>query len=242
MSQNGIKPVYDCNDQYWIKSQYTSRKYKATLNSCTCPDNKKGYVCKHIILLKDHVRPKDTIIQKCVKCSSEKIVKNGTRKIIDGRKQMWKCHDCKYRFALEDIREYKATTEIIIKSIDLYVQGESYRSIANTLKQFHNLKVSQVSVMNWIKKYTFIVDNYLQTFTPEASDTWHADEQFVSVKNRQRYVWNCMDNKTRFLLASNVTNQRSTKDARTLFQQAKKTANKMALTVITDGSFNYVKA
>ena len=65
------------------------------------------------------------------------------------------------------------------------------------------------------------MDDYLQAFKPSVSDVWHTDEQFINVKNKQRYIWNCIDNQTRFLLASNVTNQRSARNARKLFKQAK---------------------
>ena len=125
--------------------------------------------------------------------------------------------------------------------MDMYFKGESYRSIANSLKQFHNIKVNADTIMNWVKKYTFIIDEYLKQFNPDVSDTWHADEQFIKVKGVQKYIWNCMDNQTKFLLSSNVTHKRGLKDAQNLFKQAKKTANKKALKVITDGSFTYNK-
>jgi len=239
----GILPVYDYDEQYWVKSQFSNKKYKTTLNSCTCPDFKKGYICKHILLLKKTLDEQtSTDKEKCLKCGSKSLKKNGTRKVVSGKKQRWLCLECNHSFVIEDIRENKASVETVVKSMDMYMKGESYRAIANSLKQFHNLKVSQVSVMNWVKRYISIIDEHMKQYTPIVSDVWHTDEQFIKVKGKQRYVWNCMDNKTRFLLANNVTNQRSTKDARTLFQQAKKTANKKAQTIITDGAFAYNKA
>ena len=64
---------------------------------------------------------------------------------------------------------------------------------------------------------------------------------FIKVNEKQQHIWNCMDNKTCFLLAINVTNQRSAKDTLNLFKQAKEIANKKAQTIITDCSFSYSK-
>ena len=51
-----------------------------------------------------------------------------------------------------------------------------------------------------------------------------------------------MDNKTRFLLASNQSPTRTYEDARETFQIAKATAQKKAKTIVTDGAFSYQKA
>lgn len=243
MLLSGILPVYDYDEQYWVKSQFSNKKYKTTLNSCSCPDNKRGYICKHILLLKKTLaeqNPQDK--EKCLKCGSKNLKKNGTRKVVSGKKQRWLCFDCNHSFVIEDIRENKASVEIVVKSMDMYMKGESYRAIANSLKQFYNLKVSQVSVMNWVKRYITVIDEHMKQYTPQVSDTWHTDEQFIKVKGKLRYVWNCMDNETRFLLANNVTGSRTIANARKLFKQAKSTADKKAQLVITDGSFSYNKA
>lgn len=239
----GIMPIYDYDEQYWVKSQFSNKKYKTTLNSCSCPDNKAGYICKHILLLKktlDEQKPKEDI--KCLNCLSHNLKRNGTRVVKTGKKQRWLCLDCSHSFVVEDIRENKASVEIVVKCMDMYMKEESYRAIANSLKQFHNLDVNHTSIIRWVKKYIKVIDEHTKQYTPNVSDVWHTDEQFIKVKGVQKYVWNCMDNKTRFLLANNVTSQRSTKDARTLFKMAKQTANKKAQTIVTDGSFSYIES
>ncbi len=235
----GITPVPIFDENYWVKSQFTEQKYQTSLNSCTCPDNKAGYVCKHILLLKEHLNNND---KKCSNCSSENIIKKGFKKGKLGVKQIYQCKDCNSKFVDNDVSEYKANLSIVVKSMDLYMKGESYRSISNTLKQFNNINISQVGVMTWIKKYIIVMDNYLKQFNPVVSDTWHTDEQFIKVKGNQKYIWNCMDNQTKFLLASDVSHKRTTKDAQNLFKNAKITANKKAQTIITDGSFSYSKS
>ena len=83
------------------------------------------------------------------------------------------------------------------------------------------------------------INKYVDTMKPEVSDLWNADEQFIKVKGKEQYIWNVLDNETRFLLASNQSPTRSTQDARETFQKAKAIAGKKAKTIVTDGSFSY---
>ena len=54
------------------------------------------------------------------------------------------------------------------------------------------------------ERYIKLIDEYTKQYTPNVSDVWHTDEQIIKVKGVQKYVWNCMDNKTRFLLTFSV--------------------------------------
>ncbi len=60
------------------------------------------------------------------------------------------------------------------------------------------------------------------SLSPQLSDTWHADEVFVKMKGGEKekqyrqknmaYLWNVMDRKTRFLLASSSPSIRNVKE------------------------------
>jgi len=86
------------------------------------------------------------------------------------------------------------------------------------------------------------INSYVENLQPQVGDIWKADEQFIKVKGKNQYVWNVLDESTKFLLASNEKPTRSYADARETFQIAKKIAGKKAKTVVTDGAFNYEKA
>lgn len=80
---------------------------------------------------------------QCPDCASvAKITKSG---IIQGR-QRYKCGSCGYHFSV-----HKAGKQIdqyyVIKALQLYLEGISYREIERLLG------VSHVSVMNWVRKY-----------------------------------------------------------------------------------------
>lgn len=257
MAQEGVEPTSDGQGIYWIPSQgVRGLKHKVAQNPngfcvCDCEDNKRGNLCKHIILLKFYLTAKvkaseiqeiTSITQPCPHCNSTKLQKDGTRKTTMGKKQRWLCLNCNKRFVLEPIQKIKGDLDAVVMAMDLYMKGVSYRSIADSLKQFMGLKVTHVTVMNWVAAYMDKINQYVKQYHPAVSDTWHADEQMVSQKGSHKWVWNCLDSDTRFLLANHVSPTRTTEDAQTLFKDAKQTANSKAKTVITDGAFAYNKA
>jgi transposase-like protein len=78
----------------------------------------------------------------CPKCKSDEYVKSG---VIKGR-QRFKCTACGYHFTV-----FKAGKNIdpyyVVKSLQLYIEGISFREIERILG------VSHVSVMNWVRQY-----------------------------------------------------------------------------------------
>ncbi|HLC61039.1 MAG TPA: IS6 family transposase [Candidatus Nanoarchaeia archaeon] len=256
MLKNGVEPIKNGFNEYFIPSQYDKNtKYKVTIKngwySCECPDNKDGNLCKHILFLKTYFALKFKVQEykhkvstsiPCPFCESAKIKKDGTRKTIMGKKQKWLCQDCGKRFVNSPVSKIKGNTECVITAIDLYMKGVSYRGIADSMKQLFGLKVTHVTIINWVNDYMSRINKYVESKKPNVSDLWNADEQFIKVKGKEAYVWNVLDNETRFLLASNQSPTRTYEDARETFQQAKSVAGKRAKTIVTDGAFSYQKA
>lgn len=78
----------------------------------------------------------------CPKCDSIKAVKSG---IINGR-QRFRCKSCGYHFTVQ--KQGKAIDKYyVVKALQLYIEGVSYREIERILG------VSHVSVMNWVRQY-----------------------------------------------------------------------------------------
>lgn len=78
----------------------------------------------------------------CPKCDGQKITKSG---IIKGS-QRYKCKECNYNYTVQKLGK-SIDSYMVIKSLQLYIEGVSYREIERLLG------VSHVSVMNWVKKY-----------------------------------------------------------------------------------------
>ncbi|MBY5951857.1 MAG: hypothetical protein NXH89_06565 [Cyclobacteriaceae bacterium] len=78
----------------------------------------------------------------CPKCNHPKVVKSG---IVGGR-QRFKCKKCNYHFSVNKIGK-GIDSYYVVKALQLYVEGISFREIERILG------VSHVSVMNWVRQY-----------------------------------------------------------------------------------------
>jgi transposase-like protein len=94
----------------------------------------------------------------------------------------------------------------------------------------------------WIKKYSALMEKYLNTITPEVSDTWRADELYLKVRGDMKYLYALMDDETRFWIAKEVANTKYTPDITPMFRHGKKIAGKAPHTLITDGAYNFSSA
>jgi transposase-like protein len=78
----------------------------------------------------------------CPKCKSPNYTKSG---VVKGR-QRYKCKECSYFFTVakegKNIDSY-----YVIKALQLYIEGVTFREIERILG------ISHVSVMNWVKKF-----------------------------------------------------------------------------------------
>ncbi len=79
---------------------------------------------------------------KCPKCDSVDTVRNG---IVNDR-QRFRCKKCNYNFTVDKLGK-GISTYYVIKALQLYIEGVSFREIERLLG------ISHVSVMNWVKKY-----------------------------------------------------------------------------------------
>ena len=93
---------------------------------------------------------------------------------------------------------------IVATTLDLYFKGISLRKISDHLKQFYALEVNFSTVYRWIAKYTDVIEAYVETLKPEVGNIWHGDEMKVKVKGEWKWLWNMMDEKTRFQLVSMI--------------------------------------
>ena len=136
---------------------------------------------------------------------------------------------------------------MVCLAMDCYYKGLSYRDISDQFKQFYNLKISHVTIRNWVLKFSKVIENHSKTIQPNIKGNWNADETLILTKrgkNKQHtnfdYVWNVMDNKSKSLLASiNSGRSRKSKDAQNVFTEALKQNGKIPFKIITDRYAGY---
>lgn len=78
----------------------------------------------------------------CPQCQHIESAKSG---IVKNR-QRYRCKQCNYHFTVEKVGK-QIDSYYVIKALQLYIEGVSYREIERLLG------ISHVSVMNWVKKW-----------------------------------------------------------------------------------------
>ncbi len=208
--------------------------------------------CKHIWAvelsrkIREHVQARViepiTDIHACLFCKSENIKKDGLRHNKYGDIQKFFCKACGKYFTVNfGFERMKHSPQGITTAMQLYFSGESLRNTARSLRLI-GVQVSHKTVFMWIKKYTALMEKYLDKITPQVSDTWRADELFLKVKGNMKYLYALMDNQTRFWIAQEVADTKFTADLRPLFKLGKSVAEKQPKTLITDGAPNFHEA
>ena len=79
-------------------------------------------------------------MEHCPKCQSKEYCKDG---IVKGR-QRFKCKSCNYRFTVDHLGKPEKMKR---DALELYLEGLGFRSIGRFLK------ISHVTVYNWIKEF-----------------------------------------------------------------------------------------
>jgi transposase-like protein len=190
--------------------------------------------------------PKEEIIEDsdkpfcCKFCGSENFIKFGKK----NGKQEYQCKDCGRRF-VDNLyfEKMKGDPKLICLTLDLYFKGVSLRKITDHLKQFYSLDLAHTTILRWIDKYVRIMDEYVRQFKLQLGKLWNVDEMMISINGDWFYLWNVIDDETRFHLASVISKERKTEDARKVLITAKKRSHgDKPKFIITDGLKSYVKA
>jgi len=263
LAHNKVNKISDSTFRVW--SQSGDHHYIVIREGlkwkCECPDFQFNHVvCKHILAVEQYrlnernvlplVKGDDNVCELeepslvCKFCSSSRVVKRGFRKTQQGKVQRFFCKDCKRKFVVNDgFEKMKSTPQTVTIALDLYFKGISLRSITDHLKQFYGTEVSHVAVFKWIKKYVKLMKEYVDQLVPRVSVIWHSDEMTLKIRSEgMRWLWNVMDNESRFWLASEITEKREIVDARNVLAEAHQLAKIRPMAIVTDGLRSYQHA
>jgi putative transposase len=249
---NQIQRIDEC--LYSVKSQSGNGEYCVTKVCgewiCECPDNKYRHVkCKHVFAVEfskslraevavRRIEPIENLTE-CIYCGSSNLKKDGLRRNKSGAIQKFYCRDChKYMTFNIGFERMKHNPQAITSAMQLYFSGESLRNTMRSLKLL-GVEVSYRTILNWIRKYTKLMQTYVEDIVPQVGDIWRADELYVKIKGDMKYLFALMDDETRFWIAQEVADTKDRHDARALFSRAKYLMGKQPKTLITDGLLAY---
>ena len=241
---------------YRVHSQTTNREYDVIRTDnvwhCNCADHTFRHVCcKHIhavefsIKIREEVRERNKVIinpvkvDSCIYCLSKNLSKDGIRHNKNYDIQKFQCKDCKKYFTINlGFERLKHDPKGITTAMQLYFSGESLRNVAKSLRLL-GMDVTHQTVYNWIKKYTNLMQKYIDKIVPQVGDAWRADEIYVKIKGDQKYIFALMDDETRYWIAQEVADSKDRHDASGLFRKGKEVTGTKPKVIITDGLQSY---
>jgi transposase-like protein len=174
---------------------------------------------------------------KCKYCGEDGAVKFGTYK---GVQRYW-CKVCQRKFKADDTTFHmKTDTNLVSSALNMYYEGMPIRAIRRNLLQEHQLAPSTATIYEWIQKYTQYATDSVKDTHPEVGDVWIADETVLKIDGKNVWLWDIIDYKTRFLLATRLSQTRTGKDAQMLMSRALKMAGKSPKAIVTDKLKSYL--
>lgn len=180
---------------------------------------------------------------ECKFCHSGNVVKHGVRFGI----QRYLCKNCKHHFndteTTSSLPRMRVNTSAIISALDMFYGGLSMRKTAEMLESIYGEKVSQSTIHFWVHKFAKLVATELLPVIEakgnlQLSGKYHHDETELKIGGKGgKMFWETIDQDTKMIVASLLTESRTSEDARKVFQLA---LDKQRPTVVfTDGSFAY---
>ncbi len=128
---------------------------------------------------------------------------------------------------------------IIVAALNFYYDGLSLRKAQRNLEQVFGERICQVTILNWIKKYSLLVKEYVMTQVPQLSGLWHEDETMLSCEGRNIWFWEMIDEDTRFMVASHLSNTRTFEDTVAIFKKGVEQSKVRPRAVFVDGSLMF---
>lgn len=169
---------------------------------------------------------------KCPYCHSDAVVKFGKYKGV----QRYYCKLCKRKFKHDDkLFKMKSNTDQIAYALQAYYDGgSSVREIGRDIKDETGKEPSTETIYSWIQKYSQYLTDSIKDYHPRVGTHWIADETAIKIAGQNVWLWDIIDEDTRYLLASRLSTSRKTQDAQTLINRAIQTAGFNPKIVTTD--------
>ena len=160
------------------------------------------------------------------------------------------CKECnKKRLEIPLQKGIQYDPKLIVFCLDLYFNGMSFRKVARSINDHFKLSMDHATVYYWVKKYIPQIKEAMNDLIMSNNEftKLHVDEVYVRLRGQQNvnkmgYLWNIIDSKTRFLLASEVTKYRTTVNAKRIIQDVMYQLKKKPDLVITDKYPGYYPA
>ena len=177
----------------------------------------------------------------CPYCEDDHVVKNGSyRECV----QRYLCRGCKKQFSSTGVMHGRhIAPERIGAAIRMFYSGMSYKQIAETMADMYDMpEPDKATIYHWVKTYTDTAVKEMEKHPAHTGGDWVADEMMLDVGGQKYWNWNVMDAKTRYILASHLSKERTAAAAKTVMRKALKSADTPPKSITTDKLRSYLSA
>lgn len=175
----------------------------------------------------------------CKHCGSTNVVKYGSYNGVP----RYFCNDCKRKFTDKDtLFKMKTPVNQIAMAIGEYYDGLSQNRVRFQLKRIYNADISDYAVYDWIERFTKDAIKITDDYKPNTGYVWLCDETAVKVGGKNCWLLDCIDVKTRFLLAARLSPYRRVEDIEALLKEAYNRSGILPKVLMTDHLHAYVHA
>ncbi len=175
----------------------------------------------------------------CKFCESERIIKWGKQ----SGHQRYRCKECEHVFDDNgNFPDMQTDPKVIAVAIDLYFEGLSLRKVSRQLKKIFGVHVSFRNILYWIEKYGGLVGDFVRNIEPpRLCRNWQVDESKLRMEGDWKWLWEAIDEDTRFLVATHVSEKREINDAVDFFEDYPWSEYQKPRVITTDGLQAYHK-
>lgn len=168
---------------------------------------------------------------RCKFCDSRNLVRYGKYRGI----QRYMCRDCNRKGAdNQALPRKQVPPEVVGAALSMYYEGMPFDSIRRQLRQIYHLEPSTGSLYKWVVDYSKKADKLASGIKPKTGKTWVVDETTLKVGGENLWFWDIIDEDTRFLIASHLSQTRGTKDAEAVMKRAQDKVDEPPEYIISD--------
>jgi transposase-like protein len=175
----------------------------------------------------------------CKYCGSNAVIKYGKYK----GDQRYLCKACLRKFKGDTARYHmKVPSASINRVLNMYYEVIPVSRIQEYIKKEDKVLVSKSIIYRWIKKFTDSTAGYFQSFQPIVGGIWIVKERSFELDARRNvWLYDVLDNSTRFLLSSRVVASNRITKIETIIAEAVERSRKIPGEVIYDPDDSFQK-
>jgi transposase-like protein len=152
-----------------------------------------------------------------------------------GGSQRWFCGSCKHTFLGGDLLPRKRTdNDCIASALDMFFQGQSVAAIRRSLKAQFGFCPAGESIKRWMIESSRRLNEAAAGYHPRTGHTWFNLIQAIEAAGKHLVVYDVVDFRTNYLLASLLSERPSPAALRKVVKQATETALKNPMVIVTD--------